>query len=639
MNFASHRMEDTARKDSARARSARPAPIHHAGAVAHSVHGHSTALSDSCGVLAELGRLVVASAREELDGQRVYKACDAGAQEARVALAGLSAGAAERNAVSEGGTSSYIRSDVTELEVPGDRTLSALFAKLEEIDQLEFPRSLHQIKFHDCFTRASLRILYGNDYDRCEKRLLHEFDSREFRNEVMIVTPRRFGKTFSVAQYCAAFTASVLGKEVAIFSTGRRASKKILDLVVRFLEPILRPTQRIVTRNQEEVHVFDEETGKRNKVCSYPSKVQTLKGSGGDLIVCEEAAYMDSQVFYEVVVPLLGLRDTALIAISTILDPSNFYTKLIDMKDGSGKALFDVQKFELVCAKCKQTATPWECTHMTDTLPPWLSGEKHEKIRNFLPPELIGRETMGITMSDANKAFAPACIAMFVAAPLTVLRGVAKQVCDRVLHRPFIHTPHILAEEAPGCAIYTAVDPSGGGASDYAIASVLHHDGKFNVRAPRTRASAAPPRTAARGPAPSCRGRRSPSRPSAGRAGSCAGPGSRRRACTRRPCPRTAPRGCAAPAAAARRRRSARRRTAAGRGRTAGTAATAAPTAAACRAARSSSPAPRAPPRSRRRTSGAAAPSRCRACRCTAPCSSSRTHRCPRRSSPPPPGR
>ena len=46
---------------------------------------------------------------------------------------------------------------------------------------------------------------------------------------------------------------------------------------------------------------------------------QTLKGSGGDLIVCEEAAYMDPQVFYEVVVPLLGLRETAMIAISTIL--------------------------------------------------------------------------------------------------------------------------------------------------------------------------------------------------------------------------------------------------------------------------------------------------------------------------------
>ena len=41
---------------------------------------------------------------------------------------------------------------------------------------------------------------------------------------------------------------------------------------------------------------------------------------------------MDQQVFYEVVVPLLGMRDTALIAISTILGPDNFYSKLVDLK-------------------------------------------------------------------------------------------------------------------------------------------------------------------------------------------------------------------------------------------------------------------------------------------------------------------
>ena len=43
----------------------------------------------------------------------------------------------------------------------GDRVLAALYAKLDEIDGLEYPRSHHQVKFHDCFIRASLRIIYG----------------------------------------------------------------------------------------------------------------------------------------------------------------------------------------------------------------------------------------------------------------------------------------------------------------------------------------------------------------------------------------------------------------------------------------------------------------------------------------------
>ena len=259
-----------------------------------------------------LAKLCVWQQRQTLKRRRVCGVVVAGAN------CSDSDGVANQRLASQVASSSFqMSTDKNRIASQGDATLSALFAKLEQIDGLEYPRSHHQIKFHDCFTRACLRIIYGADYTRCESQLLKEFAVESFRTEVMIVTPRRFGKTFSVAQYCAAFAASVMGKEVAIFSTGRRASKKILDLVWRFLEPIMKPTQHLRLKNVEEIHLFDDETGKLNKVCSYPSKVQTLKGSGGDLIVCEEAAYMDQQVFYEVVVPLLGLRDTAMIAIST----------------------------------------------------------------------------------------------------------------------------------------------------------------------------------------------------------------------------------------------------------------------------------------------------------------------------------
>jgi hypothetical protein len=443
-------------------------------------------------------------------------------------VVGLSGKADASAASAEGGSlaqqeassSFQLSDDVNRINTAGDATLSALFSKLEQIDGLEFPRSHHQIKFHDCFTRACLRIIYGADYERCEPQLLREFAVPEFRTEVMIVTPRRFGKTFSVAQYCAAFAASVMGKEVAIFSTGRRASKKILDLVWRFLKPIMRPTQKLMLKNVEEIHLFDSATNKLNKVCSYPSKVQTLKGSGGDLIVCEEAAYMDQQVFYEVVVPLLGLRDTALIAISTILGPDNFYTKLVELKDKQGKTLFDIQKFELVCDACRKTATPWQCTHMTDTLPPWLSEDKHTKIREFLPAELIGRETMGITMSDATRAFEGPLVDRFAARAAVQLPPLKRWLSDNVLFINPIGAPDPQAHQVPGSAIYTAVDPSGGGASEYAIASVLHHAGVLTVRAPRTGARTPPARTAAPCPAPARRSTRSAAAPCARRAGS-----------------------------------------------------------------------------------------------------------------------
>lgn len=191
---------------------------------------------------------------------------------------------------------------------------------------------------------------------------------------------------------------------------------------------------------------------------------------------------MDPQVFYEVVVPLLGLRDTAMIAISTILDPSNFYTKLIDMKDGEGQGLFDVQKFELVCAACKATDTPWKCTHMTETMPPWLSEDKHNKIKRFLPPELVGRETMGITMSDSTRAFEGKLVQAFDAMEPVQLPG---NYSDDVRSRLKGNEPHtrLNASECASYCIYTAVDPNGGGVSEYAVASILFAGGNHVVRA------------------------------------------------------------------------------------------------------------------------------------------------------------
>jgi hypothetical protein len=44
----------------------------------------------------------------------------------------------------------------------------------------------------------------------------------------------------------------------------------------------------------------------------------TTKGTGGDIIILEEAAYVDQNFFYETVAPLLLVGVTSLICISTL---------------------------------------------------------------------------------------------------------------------------------------------------------------------------------------------------------------------------------------------------------------------------------------------------------------------------------
>ena len=63
------------------------------------------------------------------------------------------------------------------------------------------------------------------------------------------------------------------------------------------------------------------------------TQVSTTKGTGGDVIILEEAAYCYPGFFYETVAPLMLIGRTSLLAISTLTSEINFYSRLIKMKD------------------------------------------------------------------------------------------------------------------------------------------------------------------------------------------------------------------------------------------------------------------------------------------------------------------
>ena len=110
----------------------------------------------------------------------------------------------------------------------------------------------------------------------------------------------------AVSMYVAAMAWHV-PSEQAIFSTGRRASSKLLEQVLSMLNKLPGAEERIVKSNQEMIWV-SHPGGKIAKISSYPSCAKTLRGVGGNIVYMEEAAFMDLDVFYQVIVPLLEVR-------------------------------------------------------------------------------------------------------------------------------------------------------------------------------------------------------------------------------------------------------------------------------------------------------------------------------------------
>ena len=63
--------------------------------------------------------------------------------------------------------------------------------------------------------------------------------------------------------------------------------------------------------------------------CGVSVQISTTKGTVGDVLILEEAAYCDEGFFYETVAPILSISSASLVDISTLTSEINFYTRLI----------------------------------------------------------------------------------------------------------------------------------------------------------------------------------------------------------------------------------------------------------------------------------------------------------------------
>jgi hypothetical protein len=109
---------------------------------------------------------------------------------------------------------------------------------LNKLDTLGWSRSYHQRLFHDDFLKACTRSFWKleppGQFARDHQRVLRMNSWDHIAQEILISTPRRFGKTISVSMFCAAMLLACPGVEISIYSTCKRISQKILRNVQKF---------------------------------------------------------------------------------------------------------------------------------------------------------------------------------------------------------------------------------------------------------------------------------------------------------------------------------------------------------------------------------------------------------------------
>ena len=155
----------------------------------------------------------------------------------------------------------------------GDQRLETL-RKL--LDSMGLERSPMQKQFHENFISTTLAKIYSKDTNVDLSAIAERENFSNLKQCTVCSTPRRFGKTTSVAMFAGAFAMS-LESEISIFSTGRRASAKLLAQIAKLIKSA-GGEDRIVRCNQEQLFLRTE--GGISQISSYPAGTSTLRGVG-----------------------------------------------------------------------------------------------------------------------------------------------------------------------------------------------------------------------------------------------------------------------------------------------------------------------------------------------------------------------
>lgn len=160
---------------------------------------------------------------------------------------------------------------------------------LAYLDGCGWNRSFHQRLFHEDFLKACTRIFWKlekpGQFARDHQKVLLANNWEHLAQEVLISTPRRFGKTISVSMFAAAMLFAAPNVELSIYSTCKRISQKLLRNVIKFFYEMCQDDLeakgfKVVRQNMEEIVVRGPEGVRDNRVVnSYPSKVSKARST------------------------------------------------------------------------------------------------------------------------------------------------------------------------------------------------------------------------------------------------------------------------------------------------------------------------------------------------------------------------
>lgn len=136
-----------------------------------------------------------------------------------------------------------------------------------------YNRSQTQVEIHAEFIKSCLPKIYQSVWAQSAPSILKQYNVKQLIQEVLVVMPRRRGKTFSAAMFTAACLLCIPECSCIIFSTGERTAKLLMTLITDLIEKafargsVKREDYRFDTNNKECMIFYGPDNTKRSLMC------------------------------------------------------------------------------------------------------------------------------------------------------------------------------------------------------------------------------------------------------------------------------------------------------------------------------------------------------------------------------------
>jgi len=142
------------------------------------------------------------------------------------------------------------------------------------------------------------------------------------------------------------------------------------------------------------------------------SVLHTIRGATADIVIVDEVAAMDENVFYRAIVPILIVDGTAVVLLSTIQEGNNLFTRLMRLTYEDATPLFDTLELVYVCERCRaetdiEKNKIRKCKHMIAFLPKFHSRSQLAKLEVLAQGREadFARENLGMDIESNRRVF------------------------------------------------------------------------------------------------------------------------------------------------------------------------------------------------------------------------------------------